>query len=81
MNSLPDSSQVGANMQRGFNSASNAAMQQQAQIMQIYQHQQHAHNIVSAQSTGTMKQGKYSTGQGSNSRKVIPQVGGSHGRG
>ena len=82
MHSLQDSSQVGANMQRGFNSASNAAMQQQAQIMQIYQ-QQSAGHAQSTHSTGSMGKQKYSSNQSHNSRKVIPQLGqvmGSHKR-
>jgi hypothetical protein len=50
-----------SNMQRGFNSASNAAMQQQQQIVQIYQQQ----------SAPAPQKNKY---QGNGSRKVIPVI-------
>ena len=59
-------------MQRGFNSASNAAIQQQAQIVQIYQQQ----NTVNMNNNGTnsMNKIKYQGNQTNNSRKVIPML-------
>ena len=64
MNSLPDSSQIGANLQRGFNSASHAG-----QVMQIYQ-QSSNHNAPTNNSS--TKQAKYSNQAQINSRKMLP---------
>jgi hypothetical protein len=64
-----DTHQLGPNMRSGFNSASNAAIQQQAQIVQIYQ-QQHQTNMA-GNSTASMAKMKYHT---NNSRKVIPML-------
>lgn len=74
MQSLQDSNSVASNMARGFNSASNAAMQQQAQIMQIYQ-QSNVNNIMTSSSNQSMKQQKpnFQNNQ-NNSRKIIPQI-------
>ena len=79
-----DTPHFGSNMQKGFNSASNAAIQQQqAQIVQIYQQQNQINSAYnSASSTGKLK---YHGSHLNNSRKVIPMLqpgqaaaGGSH---
>ena len=69
-----DSAHFGSNMQKGFNSASNAAIQQQqAQIVQIYQQPSQISNSAynSASSTGKLK---YHGSHLNNSRKVIPML-------